>query len=57
MFLIDGIGRLFSNDSDALANLRRFGLGFVNAAPAVKHEFIRRAMGVAGDLPRLARVG
>ena len=57
MFLIDGIGRLFSNDSDALANLRRFGRGLVNAAPAVKHEFIRRAMGVTGDLPRLARIG
>jgi 2-octaprenylphenol hydroxylase len=57
MFVIDGIGRLFSSDSDALANLRRFGLGFVNAAPTVKHEFIRRAMGVTGDLPRLARNG
>jgi 2-octaprenylphenol hydroxylase len=57
MFLIDAIGRLFGNGNAAAGSLRRLGLAMVDAAPAVKHEFIRRAMGVAGDLPRLARAG
>lgn len=57
MLLIDGIGRLFSNEDATLGSLRRIGLALVDAAPAVKHEFIRRAMGVAGDLPRLPRAG
>jgi hypothetical protein len=30
-------------------------LSLVNGAPMVKHELIRRAMGLAGDLPRFAR--
>lgn len=57
MFLIDAIGRLFGSGNAAVGSLRRLGLGLVDAAPPVKHEFIRRAMGVTGDLPRLARAG
>jgi 2-octaprenylphenol hydroxylase len=56
MYAIDTIGRLFSNDSETLGNLRRVGLEFVDATPRLKNEFIRRAMGVAGDLPEHARI-
>jgi 2-octaprenylphenol hydroxylase len=56
MFLIDALGRVFRSEQAALGSIRRLGLALVDATPAVKHEFIRRAMGVAGDLPRLARV-
>jgi 2-octaprenylphenol hydroxylase len=51
----DAIGRLFSNDQDLLRNARRLGLTLVNAAPVLKNQFIRRAMGLTGDLPEVAR--
>ena len=53
----DAIGRLFSNDTDILRTARRLGLTMVNAAPLVKNQFIRRAMGLVGDLPEAARPG
>ena len=53
----DAIGRLFSNDTDILRTARRLGLTIVNAAPLVKNQFIRRAMGLVGDLPEAARPG
>ena len=51
----DAIGRLFSNDQDILKTTRRLGLTLVNAAPVFKNQFIRRAMGLTGDLPEVAR--
>ncbi len=51
----DAIGRLFSNDRELLKVTRRMGLSLVNAAPPLKNQFIRRAMGLVGDLPRVAR--
>ena len=57
MFLIDALGRVFRSEQAALGSIRRLGLALVDATPVVKHEFIRRAMGLAGDLPRLARAG
>jgi 2-octaprenylphenol hydroxylase len=54
MGLLDGINRLFTNSNAALADLRRFGLGAVERLGPVKHFFIRRALGTAGELPRIA---
>lgn len=52
---MDIFKRLFSNDQPVLRWLRNEGLRLTNAAGPVKHFFVRRAMGLSGDLPRLAR--
>ncbi|MCY4479753.1 MAG: UbiH/UbiF/VisC/COQ6 family ubiquinone biosynthesis hydroxylase [Rhodospirillales bacterium] len=51
----DGLNRLFSNDNQGLRLVRDVGLAAVNQMPPVKRFFMRHAMGLAGDLPRLAR--
>ena len=51
----DGLNRLFSNDSQGLRLIRDVGLAAVNEMPPLKRFFMRHAMGLAGDLPRLAR--
>jgi 2-octaprenylphenol hydroxylase len=53
---LDGLNRLFSNSSEAVGVIRRAGLTLVNRAEPVKTLFMKRAMGLAGDLPRLALV-
>lgn len=53
---LDGLNLLFSNDSQALGAIRRAGLTLVNRVEPVKTLFMKRALGVAGDLPRLALV-
>ena len=53
---LDGLNRLFSNASPAVGAIRRAGLTLVNRAEPVKTLFMKRAMGLAGDLPRLALV-
>ncbi|MCZ6536562.1 MAG: UbiH/UbiF/VisC/COQ6 family ubiquinone biosynthesis hydroxylase [Gammaproteobacteria bacterium] len=50
---MDGIKRLFSNDLKSLARIRGFGLSLVNALPPARKAFVRRAMGMTGDLPEL----
>ncbi len=52
--LIDGLNRLFSNSNEALGWVRRTGLGLVNESAMAKRALIGRAMGVAGEVPRLA---
>jgi len=51
----DGLNRLFSNDVPAVRLARDLGLGAVNRVPPLKRFFMRHAMGVVGDLPRLLR--
>ena len=51
----DGLNRLFSNAIAPLRIARDLGLGTVNNLPPVKRFFMRHAMGVVGDLPRLVR--
>jgi 2-octaprenylphenol hydroxylase len=52
---LDGLERLFSN-SDALSTgLRTAGLSAVARMPLVKRGFARRALGVAGDLPKFLK--
>ena len=55
MGVTDGFNRLFSNDNQGLRLVRAMGLAAVNEMPPVKRFFMRHAMGLAGDLPRLAR--
>jgi 2-octaprenyl-6-methoxyphenol hydroxylase len=51
----DGLTRLFSNNIAPLKAARRLGLGTVGKLPPLKRFFMRHAMGLEGDLPRLMR--
>ena len=51
----DGLNRLFSNDFGPLRLVRDLGLAAVDRSPPVKRFFMRHAMGLVGDLPRLVR--
>lgn len=51
----DILNRLFSNRLPGLSLLRRAGMVAVNNMPPLKHYFMRHAMGLVGDLPRMMR--
>ncbi len=51
----DGLNRLFSNDVAPLRMVRDLGLAAVNQMPPLKRFFMRHAMGLVGDLPRLVK--
>ena len=51
----DGLMRLFSNDIAPARAVRDLGLAAVNATSPLRKFFMRHAMGVVGDLPRLVR--
>jgi 2-octaprenyl-6-methoxyphenol hydroxylase len=51
----DLLNRLFSNDIAPIRLARDLGLGLVNRMPPLKRLFMRHAMGMVGDLPRLIR--
>jgi 2-octaprenylphenol hydroxylase len=55
IFALDGFKRLFSNDMAGVSMLRNVGLRAVDRFTPLKHAFVRRAMGLSGDLPLLAR--
>jgi len=50
-----GFKYLFGNDLPVVSQLRNLGLGLTNAATPIKNFIMRRASGLEGDLPRLAR--
>lgn len=52
---IDAFDRLLAHGTGPLARVAQRGLGWVNRSPEVKRVFIRRALGVAGELPAAAR--
>ncbi len=51
----DILNRLFSNDLAPVRLMRDLGLAAVNRTPPLRRFFMRHAMGVVGELPRLAR--
>ena len=53
--MTDGLNRLFSNNIRPLRLARDLGLAAVNRLPPLKRFFMRQAMGLVGDLPRLMR--
>ncbi len=53
----DLLNRLFSNDSKPLRAARDLGLATVNRIPPLRRFFVRHAMGMVGELPRLIRDG
>lgn len=52
----DFLNRLFSNSVFPISFARRAGLELVGKLPPVKKFFMRHAMGLEGDLPKLMRV-
>lgn len=52
--LIDGLNRVFSTANPLLGWARRSGLTAVDQTPPLKRFFMGRAMGTAGELPRVA---
>jgi 2-octaprenylphenol hydroxylase len=55
MTALDAFHRLFANADPLLTGLRATGLDAVDRLGPIKHAFARRAMGMAGDLPRIVR--
>jgi len=53
--MVDGLNRLFSTSDSTLGWLRRTGLGAVDRSALAKGFFMGRAMGTAGELPKIAR--
>ncbi|HKE45374.1 MAG TPA: FAD-dependent oxidoreductase [Steroidobacteraceae bacterium] len=51
---LDGLNGLFSNHNPVLGFLRRNGLSLVDRVRPLKSLFMRRALGLAGDLPQVA---
>ena len=52
----DLLNRLFSNAIPGMSLVRRAGLVAVNRMPPLKRFFMKHAMGLIGDLPRMMRV-
>ncbi len=53
--VMDGLNRLFSNDSAPLRALRDLGLGLVDRAPPLKRFLVSEAAGATGTLPHLLK--
>jgi 2-octaprenyl-6-methoxyphenol hydroxylase len=53
--ITDGLNRLFANDLVPLRLARELGLGLVERIAPLKGFFMRHAMGLLGDLPRVMR--
>ena len=51
----DGLNRLFSNSVPPVKLARDLGLAAVGEVPPLKRFFMRHAMGMVGDLPRLVK--
>ena len=55
MMVFEGFKYLFENQLVPVPQLRNIGLNVVNQNSLMKHFFMRRAMGLNGDLPVSAR--
>lgn len=55
MGAMDGFKQLFGSSLPPLRLVRNLGLNMVNQSGPVKDLIVRHAMGLSGDLPRLAR--
>jgi 2-octaprenylphenol hydroxylase len=51
--LTDGLNRLFADTHETVSTLRRFGLGVVASQSWMRRALIERALGVAGEVPRI----
>jgi 2-octaprenyl-6-methoxyphenol hydroxylase len=53
--ITDALNYLFANDIVPIKLARGLGLSTINRLPSLKRIFMRHAMGLVGDLPRLVR--
>ena len=53
--LTGGFRYLFGNNLPVVSQLRNWGMDLTNAATPVKNFIMRRASGLEGDLPKLAK--
>ncbi|HEY2681935.1 MAG TPA: FAD-dependent monooxygenase [Steroidobacteraceae bacterium] len=52
---LDGLERLFSSTSAVTGMMRKRGLSLIERLPPLKRRLARQALGLAGDIPALAR--
>lgn len=52
---LDGLERLFSSDNVMTGLARKTGLSLIERLPPLKRRLARQALGLAGDIPALAR--
>jgi 2-octaprenylphenol hydroxylase len=57
MGVTDGLKRLFGAQDMTVAALRRTGLSLVGRQAPLRRAFVRRALGLSGDLPDLLKSG
>jgi len=55
MYSMSGFKILFSNEQSSLSLVRNAGLNLINSMGPVKHKFMRHALGLEGDLPKMAK--
>jgi 2-octaprenylphenol hydroxylase len=55
MMTMEGFKYLFENKATVVSWLRNVGMDVFDSMKPVKHEVMKRAMGLAGDLPDIAR--
>ena len=55
MMVMEGLKYLFENKTSAISWLRNAGMDMFDSMKPIKHEVMKRAMGMTGDLPRIAR--
>lgn len=55
MYSMSGFKNLFSNEHSTVSFVRNVGLNLVNDLGPVKHKLMRHALGLEGDLPKMAR--
>jgi len=53
--VMDGFHALFGSEDLAITELRGMGLKLTDQAPLLKNALMQHAIGLAGDIPRLAR--
>jgi 2-polyprenylphenol 6-hydroxylase len=52
---IDAFDRFLAHGHGPLSRVAQYGLGWVNRSPELKRFFVARALGTAGELPRVAQ--
>ena len=55
MYSMSGFKNLFSNEQTELSFIRNAGLNFVNDLGLIKNKLMRHALGLEGDLPKMAQ--
>ncbi|MEX2525553.1 MAG: UbiH/UbiF/VisC/COQ6 family ubiquinone biosynthesis hydroxylase [Gammaproteobacteria bacterium] len=57
MMVLEGFKILFENETRPVSLLRNLGMNAFDSVPVIKNRIMRRAMGLEGDLPAVARRG